>query len=212
MNKVLFLMGLFALSFCFSGETKEHQPNVSEDLAQVLWNVMETYEGEYSLQELFTTLWKLNTGKIESKPIEECYHSLLTSMEIKAAKKSEINLQAANSYLQNIKQLEGFHELIDGKLYYRVIEVGSEQEIGEINDAPLISFTEKTMDGKVLSKNPLGIRLPLSETIIGLREGIKGMRTGEKRELHIHPNLAYEEFPKPEPNSIIIIEVTLISP
>ncbi|MCP5505405.1 MAG: FKBP-type peptidyl-prolyl cis-trans isomerase [Chlamydiales bacterium] len=68
------------------------------------------------------------------------------------------------------------------------------------------------MDGKILSKNPLGIRLPLSETIIGLRKGMKGMRTGEKRELHIHPNLAYGEFPKPEPNSIIIIEVTLVSP
>lgn len=37
------------------------------------------------------------------------------------------------------------------------------------------------------------------------------MRVGEKREIFIHPDLAYREFPKPEPYSLIIIEVSLVS-
>ena len=213
-----FLMTLLYLTFCYSEEDKKkpikkHQSQVSEDLAQVLWNVMKTYEGDYSFEELSVNLWKLNTGRKKSKPLNECYASLMEALEKKADEQGVFNLKTADSYLQKIKTINGVHELVKDKLYYKVINSGTGEVIKDLNSSsPLISFKEKSLNEEILSENISGIRLPLSEMIVGLRDGLKGIRVGEKREIFIHPDLAYGEFPKPESYSLIVIEVTLISP
>jgi len=212
-----FLMTFFYLTCCYSEENKnepiqKHQSQVSEDLAQVLWNVMQTYEGEYSFKELVINLWKLNAGKQESKPLNECFASLMEALEIKATDQEITNLQVADSYLQKLKSVNGIHELVKDKLYYKVITRGTGEVVKDLmNSSPLIFFKEKTINGEILSENTSGIRLPFSEIIAGFRNGLEGIRVGEKREIFIHPDLAYREFPKPEPCSLIVIEVTLIS-
>lgn len=211
-------MTFFYLTFCYSEEdknqtVKNYQSQVSEDLAQVLWSVMKTYEGNYSFEELTVNLWKLNTGRQKSKPLDECFTSLMESLEKKATDQGIFNLQAADSYLQKLKAVNGIHELVKDKLYYKVITSGTGEIIKDLNgSSPLISFKEKSLNEEILSENISGIRLPLSEMIAGLRNGLKGIRVGEKREIFIHPDLAYGEFPKPEPYSLIVIEVTFISP
>ena len=210
-------MTFFYLTCCYSEENKnepiqKHQSQVSEDLAQVLWNVMQTYEGEYSFKELVINLWKLNAGKQESKPLNECFASLMEALEIKATDQEITNLQVADSYLQKLKSVNGIHELVKDKLYYKVITRGTGEVVKDLmNSSPLIFFKEKTINGEILSENTSGIRLPFSEIIAGFRNGLEGIRVGEKREIFIHPDLAYREFPKPEPCSLIVIEVTLIS-
>lgn len=214
----VFLMTFLYVTFCYSEEDKneplkKHQSQVSEDLAQVLWNVMKTYEGYYSFEELSVNLWKLNTGRQKSMPLNECYASLMESLEKKAADQGIFNLQAADSYLQKIRMIDGVNELVKDKLYYKVINSGTGKVIKDLNrSSPLISFKEKSLNEGILSENISGTRLPLSEMIAGLRNGLEGIRVGEKREIFIHPDLAYGEFPKPEPYSLIVIEVTLISP
>ena len=213
-----FLITFFYLNCCYSEENKnepiqKHQSQVSEDLAQVLWNVMQTYEGEYSFKELIVNLWKLDVGRQESKPLDECFASLMEALEIKATDQEITNLQVADSYLQKLKPINGIHELVKDKLYYKVITPGTGEVVKDLSESsPLISFKEKTINGEILSENTLGIRIPFSEVIAGFRNGLEGIRVGEKREIFIHPDLAYGEFPKPEPYSLIVIEVNLISP
>lgn len=209
--KTFFLVSFICLSFCYSEEDKKDRLQVSEDLAQVLWNIAGAYEGEYSFEEMFLNLWKLNTGKLEPKPLNECYPSLLESLEKKALEKEIFNLQAADSYLQKIKKIKGVNELVESKLYYEVINIGKGEIIKDKNSAPLISYVEKTLNDEILSEQSSGVRLPLSEMISGLRIGVEGMSVGEKRKIFIHPDFAYGEFPKPEPYSLIILEVTLLS-
>lgn len=208
--KSIFFLTFFALSLCHAAENKPNQSLVSEDLAHVLWNIMETYEGEYSFEELLVNLWKLSSGKLQHKPLGDCYASLMESMTNKATERGMNNLQIANSYLQKIKTAEGVNELVEDKLYYKVEHYGEGEKIKDSNSAPLISFKEKTLSEKILTEHS-GIRLPLSEVISGLRQGIEGIRVGEKRKIFIHPDYAYGEFPKPEPHSVIVIEVTLLS-
>jgi len=211
-------MAFLYLTCCYSEEDKnepiqKHQSQISEDLAQVLWNVMQTYDGKYSFKELIVNLWKLNEGKQESKPLDECFASLMEALETKATDQGIFNFQVADSYLQKLKAVSGIHELVKDKLYYKVITPGAGDVIKDLNNSsPLISFKEKTINEEILSENTSGIRLPFSEVIGGLRKGLEGIRVGEKREIFIHPDLAYGEFPKPEPYSLIVIEVTLISP
>ncbi|QVL54977.1 MAG: FKBP-type peptidyl-prolyl cis-trans isomerase [Simkaniaceae bacterium] len=173
---------------------------------------MTTYEGEYNFDELSDNLQKLSTGKLKPKPLNDCYASLTESLEKKAEEKELLNLQAANSYLRKISNMNGIYEVVKDRLYYRVLSLGKGEEIKSVNNTPLVAFREKTLTGEVLSENVSGIRIPFSEMIPGLRRGLEGMNVGEKREIYIHPDLAYREFPKPEPYSLIIIEITVISP
>lgn len=203
---------LFLLSFAFFRPclSQEAKYEISEDLAYVLWSIMAAYEGEYDFNELWRTLENLKNNKIESKPLAECYKSLAICLEKKAEEKHLLNLQTANSYLEKVSTTTGFHEIIKGRLYYKVLCSGK----GEVIDSssPLLSYREQSLNERVLAENSKGVRLACSEMISGLRLGIEGMKLGEKREVIIHPELAYGEFPKPEPNSLIIIEVTLLAP
>ncbi len=210
-------MTFFFLADCSSEEEKnqslkQQQFQVSEDLAHVLWNIMTTYEGEYNFNELLVNLRNLSVGKLKPKPLNDCYVSLMESLEKKAEERELLNLQAANSYLRKISNMNGIYEVVKDRLYYRVVGLGEGGEIKSVNNTPLIAFREKTLTGEVLSENISGIRIPLSEMIPGLRRGLEGMNVGEKREIYIHPDLAYREFPKPEPYSLIIVEITVISP
>jgi len=213
-----FLMIFLCLNCCYPEENKnepiqKHQSQISENLAHILWNVMQTYEGEYSFKDLVVNLWKLNAGRQESKPLDECFASLMEALAKNAMDQEITNLQIADSYLQKLKAVNGIHELVKDKLYYKVITPGTGKAIKDLSySSPLISFKEKTINGEILSEASSGVRLPFSEVIAGLRNGLEGIRVGEKREIFIHPDLAYGEFPKPEPCSLIVIEVTLISP
>lgn len=190
---------------------KNNRSSVSDDLAHVLWHVMKSYDGEYDFQELISMLSKLNERKIKDKPLDECYSSLLEALEKKASEKAVLNLQAANSFLQKLDAIPGINEIVRNKLYYKIIKPGKGETVSNLTHSPLISLKEKTLSGEILSDYSSGIRIPLSETISGLQKGLVGIRVGETREIFIHPDFAYRDFPKPEPHSLIIIEVTLVS-
>lgn len=211
---ILFLI-IFPSTTFYSLENKyqppKNQSSISDDLAHVLWHVMKNYDGEYDFQELVGTLNKLNEKKIENKPLDECYSSLLETLEKKASEKADLNLQIANSFLQKLETNPDINEVVKHKLYYKVIKPGKGEPINSFSHSPLISFKEKTLSGEILSEYSSGIRIPLSETISGLQKGLIGIKIGEKREIFIHPDFAYGDFPKPEPYSLVMIEVTLIS-
>ena len=214
-TKYLFFLSIITCSFCYSKNSKnqpleQQQSQVSEDLAHVIWNIMTTYEGEYNFQELMLNLKKIKAGKIQEKPLKDCYASLITALNNKVKEKEILNLQAAESYLHKISTREDMHEIVKDKLYYKIANTGAGEELKN-NNAPLISFRERDLNGETLSENTSGVRISLSEMIPGLRKALQGMKVGEKREIFIHPDLAYREFPKPEPYSLIIIEVSLIS-
>lgn len=208
---ILFLLGFSSMAFCTEKAASKNQSLVSDDLAQVLWHVMKSYDGEYDFQQLVATLNNLHARKIKDKPFDECYASLLEALEKKASEKADLNLQSANSFIQKLETIPGINEIVKHKLYYKVIKPGKGKSISNFTRAPLISFKEKTVSGEILAENTSGIRIHLSETISGLRKGLAGIKVGEQRELFIHPDFAYGDFPKPEPYSLVIIEVTLIS-
>jgi len=172
---------------------------------------MKNYDGEYDFLKFVSTLSKLNDGEIKDKSLDKCYPSLLEALEKKASEKAILNLQLADSFLQKLETISNVNEIVKHKLYYKIMKPGTGEPISNFTHSPLISFREKTLSGEILSECNSGIRLSLSETISGLRKGLVGIKVGEKREIFIHPDFAYKEFPKPEPNSLVIIEVTLIS-
>lgn len=211
---ILFVIGCLSIIFCNEEKkcpSQRSQFSISDDLAHVLWHVMKSYANEYDFQELVSVLGQLNEGKIKNKPLVECYSSLLEVLEKKASEKAIFNLGIANSFLKQLEFNHEINEVIKHKLYYKIITPGKGNPINNFSRSPLISFKEKTLSGEILSEYISSIRIPLAETISGLQKGLFGIKVGETREIFIHPDLAYRDFPKPEPFSLIIIEVTLIA-
>lgn len=145
-TKYLFLVPIIACcTYCYAKNSKnqslkQQQSQVSEDLAHVIWNIMTTYEGEYNFRELMLNLKKLNTGQVQSKPLKDCYDSLITSLKNKAKKKEILNLQAAESYLCKMSNRDDIHEIVKDKLYYKTATTGTGEELKNTNNTPFDFF------------------------------------------------------------------------
>ncbi len=98
------------------------------------------------------------------------------------------NLEKANSIFHSLDQVRDYESVTPGKLYYKILKNGK----GKVAcSGPLVSLEYSIF-------SPLGhcldhqiTVLNLNNTIPGFAYGIKGMKVGETRELHIHPSWAY---------------------
>ncbi|WP_213358123.1 FKBP-type peptidyl-prolyl cis-trans isomerase [Chlamydiifrater phoenicopteri] len=127
-------------------------------------------------------------------------------------RKSSENLLAAEKFLKDNAKNTNVIEVQENLLQYKIIEQGS-GEVLKGTPTALLHYQGKFVDGKIFSssydlKEP--ILLPLHQTIKGFALGMQGMREGEKRELYIHPSLAYGTTGSLPPNSLLIFEIELI--
>ncbi|VHO00798.1 hypothetical protein [Candidatus Rhabdochlamydia sp. T3358] len=138
-------------------------------------------EKSYAVIEKNLQLFQDLTGKKvcprtllqKSKPLKDCYASLITSLNNKIKEKEILNLQAAESYLCKISNREDIHEIVKDKLYYKIATTGAGEELKNTNNTPLISFRERALDGETLSENTSGVRISLSEMIPGLHKAYR---------------------------------------
>lgn len=123
--------------------------------------------------------------------------------------KAQASLKLAEKFLAEQSE----HKiLIPGKLIYKILSPG-DGPIVEENSSPLLHFTERDMDGDILFdtfKQNSPLHLPLTETILGFKLGVTGMKAGERREIYVHPDLAYKKLGKTRPNQLLIYDVTVL--
>lgn len=129
---------------------------------------------------------------------------------------SNRNLKDAEKFLLDNKKKDGVKELEAGKLQYLVLQNGTGAVVTD-ELMPTIKYSGQYLDGTVFgssesSGGPLSISL--KQTIPGFREGILGMKVGEKRRIFIHPELGYGTSGQLLPNSLLIfdVEVTDVKP
>jgi FKBP-type peptidyl-prolyl cis-trans isomerase len=127
-------------------------------------------------------------------------------------KQAALALERAESYLHGAAASGGVCVLKPGKLLYRILTSGTGVGIREMEN-PLLHLVEKDLDGEILHdtyKASCPVRLSLDEAVLGLKLGVMGMKVGERREIIVHPDLAYKKLGKTKPNQLMIYDVTLI--
>ena len=82
----------------------------------------------------------------------------------------------------------------DSGLQYQILKEGSGPTAGR-GDEVLIYETTSYRDGTVLysnenSQNPIRVKIGANQVILGVDEGLQGMKAGEIRELHVPHYLA----------------------
>lgn len=122
------------------------------------------------------------------------------------------NLALANAFMASNAKKPGVIELIPSKVQYRVLQPGHGLSVS-VDSAPLVQYTGRYLDGTLFgSTEEAGgpIAIPLAQMIPGFRDGVAGMKEGEKRRLFIHPEFAYGPISEIPPNSLLVFEVEIL--
>lgn len=186
-----------ALSVAFGHMIAENlnQPGLQLDLKQVIEGMQQASQG------------------LPSPLDEKEYERLMTAVQERAFQSiAEGNLIEAELFLKENQTSQEVVSLADGKLQYRVLSQGSGEAV-TLQSNPLISYRGSFIDGTLFSSSEEAggpITIALEQTVPGFQQAVTGMREGERREILIHPDLAYGTSGQLPPNALLIFEVEVI--
>ncbi len=160
--------------------------NISRAVAQNIWNSIMEYQDDYIDQYLSCFI----SPHFENEVVRCLAFHPQFLRSISVAKE---NADKANQFFSTIAKDDCFQCVIPERLYYRILSAGNGPGVSE---ETIVSLEYKILDSNnnlISSTDVNGNKnvIDLSEMIPGFAHGIKGMKTGEKRILYIHPTLAY---------------------
>ena len=139
------------------------------------------------------------------------YCSIIVQLFEQGAK---TNLEKAQAFLQSLQTKPQLHSLEDGKVWYEILTEGKEKTCVQKDSSPLLHYCITLLDGDRIVDTRLQhqpCKVPLAETIPGFAKGIEGMSVGERRKIYIHPAFGYGKVGYVPPNSLLIVDVEVIS-
>lgn len=211
---------LIALTACSPKEEEKKDNDFSEEEIQALSETM----GHFFLENLHTQHLKLDinslirgieNAEMGAKPLlsKEEFFEMMTKYKNNLTRiKSNENLKIAEDFLSENRSEASIVSLKGGKIQYIILEQGGGPIIKE-RGSPLMNYEGKLIDGMVFDstlQRGTPLRLSLNSTIPGFKEGMAGMRVGEKRRIYIHPDLGYGTAGRLPPNSLLIFDVEVL--
>jgi len=211
--------------FAEEKSVSEKRPSKEEVFSEKnMQNIAEMY-GHIMYKSLDNPLIKLNPDSVikgfqdakkgQKEPFtEEKYEELMQLVQEYAYQDlSDANLQKAEKFLEENASKEGVKVIQEDRLQYSVLKEGTGEEV-TLNFKPVIRYTGKYVDGTVFGSTEEGdgegVELSLKSTIQGFREGVLGMKVGEKRRLFIHPQMGYGTSGQLLPNALLIFDIEVI--
>lgn len=146
---------------------------------------------------------------IDEEQFEEALCALQEHMYLREA---EANLKLAENFLQEVSKQKEIVELVKDKLYYKTIQEGEGPSLAA--SSMLITYSlstaTPTFELELLDSESTPLKIELKNTISGLSKGLRGIKDGEKRIIYIHPDFAFGESGRLDPNLLLIFEVQAI--
>lgn len=216
----LFLLMLVSCISLFAKENEETHPSeevtptieiskLSEAFGHLIGKNLENIGVKFDMAKVIQGLQDESTGKDSPMSEMECVQAINSIQEAIFKEQCSTNLAKADQFLSENTKKSGVVALEDGKVQYCVVDAGAGAQV-EAHFSPLILYTGKYLDGTIFSASKEAEVLSLDEIIPGLRSGLIGMKEGEKRVIHIHPELAYGTSGYLQPNSLLTFEVEVV--
>jgi len=218
MKYLAFLGALACSSFLFSAEAakteeKTSEPHsithVSEAFGHLIGKNIESIGMKLDIESVVKGLHDSIAGKSSPMTEMECIQAITAAQEKAFQAKASENLSLAETFLAKNKKQKDVVLCEEGKVQYKIEKTGSGAAL-EASATPLIQYTGKYLDGSVFASSTEAEPISLDELIPGLKAGLIGMKEGEKRTVHIHPDLAYGTKGALPPNSLLTFEIELI--
>lgn len=194
-------------------KSSEEAPDIgklSQAMGHLLGRDMERLGLTLNIDHLVKGLQDFASGASAPMSEEECTHALAEVHEKVFKEQAAGNLQAALEFMERNAKEEQVVVLKEGLLQYKIDKEGAGEVVKE-HSTPMIRFVGKFLNGRVFGSSQEEEPYSLDEVIPGLREGMVGMKEGEKRTIFIHPELGYGAHAGVmPPNSMLTFEVEVI--
>jgi FKBP-type peptidyl-prolyl cis-trans isomerase len=219
------------LDYLFSTTLKEDFPNVIKGMRQAeidmdahyqviqssdsafregfkIWSFYKFNQGLFSLQSVIDELVQLN---YKDKEINENYKNqlyyLLHELHWSFFRNQETyEKNLANSHFKTLNLAsDSIKTYKENRLYYQQILAGTGDKIDKkrlVN----ISYTLRTIYGKIVDRYDEGVWIDLQRTIKGFQESLSHLRVGERGRLFIHPEWGFQEYLLSPHFSYLIVE------
>jgi len=116
------------------------------------------------------------------------------------------NLKEAEDFLKQERKKQNVHSLENGKVLYTVLNNGSGDTIAESGKVS-IRYKGSLLNGNVFGESSKDETIDISHLVSGLKSAMAGMKEGEKRLIHIHPDQGYGTEGMLPPNSLLSFEI-----
>jgi len=190
----------------------ENVKRISETYGHLIYKSLNNPTLQLGADNVIQGIQDARDGKRSPMSDQEYEEAIANIQEFAFKEMSEKNLQAANDFLAKNATAEGVVELEPGKLQVLIQQEGEGEEVTD-ETLPTLHYTGKYIDGTVFGssdkEHPSSINL--KHTIPGFRQGIVGMKVGEKRTIFIHPDLGYGTAGQLLPNALLIFEIEVVS-
>lgn len=210
------LLGLCFFTSAFGEETIEPCQNnnkdvtkLSEAFGHLIGKNITSMGLKFDMLYVIKGLQDAAIGKTSPMTEAECIQALTLAQESSFKEQSSTNLTLAENFLKKNTETAGIVSLENGKIQYKIEKEGSGDTLQE-NSSPLIRYVGKFLDGTIFGASSEDEMISLEEMISGLKNGIVGMKEGEKRIIYIHPDLAYGTSGSLPPNSLLTFEIEVI--
>ena len=195
---------------------------VSEAFGHLLGKNLESLDFEFDMPQVIKGIQDSLTGKESPLNETQCIQAISLAQEKAFQKLSQKNLDLANAFLEKNALDSQVVEIEKGKLQYKIEKRGHGNTV-EASNSPLIRYTGKIIQEgvstiedlndipyKVFGSSQEDDLISLDETIAGFREGIVGMKEGEKRTLYVHPSYGYGTSGYLPPNSLLVFNIEVV--
>ena len=192
--------------------SKENIARISESYGHFIYKSLDNPILKLDFAGVVKGMNDAKAGKPSPMTEQEYEEGIAAIQEIAFQEMAEKNLKDAEQFLAKNEKEPGVVELEKGKLQIKVLQPGSGDELTE-GMMPVLHYTGKYLDGTVFGNsysNGEPISISLTHTIPGFRQGVMGMKVGEKRRIFIHPNLGYGTSGQLLPNSLLIFDIELV--
>lgn len=132
--------------------------------------------------------------------------------EVEKLIEAKKNLLLAENFFSNLGKQKDLFCLLPEKIYYKQLKAGEGEEIRSLKADVIASYEIRTLDNKILCYKPIledSTPLSLTEMLPGLAKGMLGMKTGEIREIFIHPEYGCSRMEGLDENTGFIVRTEL---
>jgi len=188
--------------------SKESIARISRAYGHLIYKSLDNPILKLNVDEVIQGMQDARAGKPSPMTEQEYEEAIANAQEISLKEMSDKNLKDAEEFLSKNAGEPGVIELEKGKLQALVLKEGD----GDAVTAEMLAvmhYKGEYLDGTVFGTSREGepASINLNQTIPGFRQGVLGMKVGEKRRLFIHPDLGYGTSGQLLPNALLIFEL-----
>ncbi|MGA8165292.1 MAG: FKBP-type peptidyl-prolyl cis-trans isomerase [Waddliaceae bacterium] len=194
----------------FTSEEAKHLPAI---VAEGIFHLIHE-EDDIFFEAFYRGMLDAENGKPLSSHDNRVLSKLFYDQQVlKNLCKAKKNLHQCEMMFNELKRDSAYFSVAPNKLYYKISKVGRGSHLkNEKRVSVHYTISSGPMEALLCRTGTAGIpcELDLSECISGFHHGMLGMQIGEKREIYIHPSLAYGIYTTLDRGHYLKAEVQLL--